>query len=227
MLERSSPPWNPPRRPVRGKSRGGAGPADRAASRWDGAGGRPVETVLGPQPGAQTPRNWSNLSNPHENNRPPNPLTRHNLRYLASTPHSFDGSASISASTANPVAASAMRGFGPFRRPEDQVPPSGVVAARNLHVAASARREAAVWGLLLRVGRLGGVADGRLGSSGGRGHQLGLAGWWTRPRDGSWDEPVCSRPERQPPGVHDLFLRAGHTLIHAVGIPACLASRAF
>ena len=30
-------------------------------------------------------------------------------RYLASTPHSFDGSASISASTANPVAASAMR----------------------------------------------------------------------------------------------------------------------
>ena len=33
-------------------------------------------------------------------------------------------------------------------------------------------------------------------------------------------------PGRQPPGVHDLFLRAGRRLIHAVGIPACLASRA-
>ena len=31
--------------------------------------------ALGPQPGPQTPRNWSNLRIPQANNRPPNPLT--------------------------------------------------------------------------------------------------------------------------------------------------------
>jgi putative ABC transport system permease protein len=34
------PPWGAPRRPVRGRSRGDVGPADRAASGWDGAAGK-------------------------------------------------------------------------------------------------------------------------------------------------------------------------------------------
>ena len=38
-----------------------------------------------PQLGPQTPRNWSNLGSTRENNRPPNPLTRHNLDDLTGT----------------------------------------------------------------------------------------------------------------------------------------------
>ena len=38
-------PWDRTRRPVRGTSRGGSGPADRAASGWDGAGGRRAHSL--------------------------------------------------------------------------------------------------------------------------------------------------------------------------------------
>ena len=72
--------------------------------------------------------------------------------------------------------------------------------------AAGARRDAAVRRLLLRMVWLGGIADGRPGSSGGRDHRLGHAGRRTRPRDGAWNEPLRSRPGRQPPGVHDLLV---------------------
>ena len=40
--------------------------------------------AMGPQPGPQTPRYWSNLRKTRENNRPPNTLTRSNLGYLGS-----------------------------------------------------------------------------------------------------------------------------------------------